>query len=103
MGSQKKMILRREAWDKLPSLGARATQLFSAREVFWYDPPEELPPASPKGIHYEGEGPAYISYVRSQLAKGVKDTGKLRSFIEGLKCCGEAGSKLTDEIKQTLR
>lgn len=105
MDRRKKLVLRRQAWGKLPSLLQDATRMFAAKEVFFYDPPIELPPASPKGIHYKRdprENQYYVDYVEDQLSRGVKDRGILRSFIVGLGVCGPEGRELIEKIKTKI-
>jgi hypothetical protein len=103
VGKRKKLVLRKEAWDKLPSLLQDATTKFMVREVFYFDPPIELPPASPEGIHYRSDDhQQYLDYVREQLGRGVRDRGILRSFIVGLGGCGLEGRELIERIKTKL-
>jgi len=103
VGKRKKLVLRKEAWDKLPSLLQDATTKFMVREVFYFDPPIELPPASPEGIHYRSnDHQQYLDYVREQLGRGVRDRGILRSFIVGLGGCGLEGRELIERIKTKL-
>jgi len=103
VGKRKKLVLRKEAWDKLPSLLQDATTKFMVREVFYFDPPIELPPASPEGIHYRSDDhQQYLDYVSEQLGRGVRDRGILRSFIVGLGGCGLEGRELIERIKTKL-
>lgn len=99
VGEYKKLVLRKEAWSQLPSLLQDFATQFRAQQIFFYDPPQELPPASPKGIHYRSDGHEYLAYVKRQLCKGTKDKGILKSFIVGLGGCGAEGKQLIAEIK----
>jgi len=99
---RKKLILKREAWGKLPGPLQEAAKRFQAKEIYFFDPPIELPPASPKGIHYRSEYHDYIAYVRRCLKKGERRPGILKSFIQGLKGSGEEGKQLIDQIKSKL-
>ena len=105
MDKRKKLVLRREAWNKLPSLLQDATRMFAAKEVYFYDPPIELPPPTPRGIYYKRdprENQYYVDYVRSRLDAGVSERQMLRSFIVGLGACGPEGKQLIELIKTKL-
>ena len=99
---RKKLILKREAWGKLPGPLQEAAKRFQAKEIFFFEPKIELPAASPSGIHYRPNYHEYVAYVRQCLKEGERRPGILKSFIQGLRSTGEEGKHLIDQIKTKL-
>ncbi|MGA0409471.1 MAG: hypothetical protein ACO3PR_15405 [Limisphaerales bacterium] len=100
-----KLILKREAYTQLPPLLQDAVQKFLAKQVFFL---EGHPPLSPAADPIEEtndfaqQNAAYVRYVRKQLDGGERDTGRLKSFMQGLRSCGPDGQALRDQIKTKL-
>ena len=98
-----KRVLAREAWCKLPGfIQVLAKRLYATK--IWF--PQEgytLPPTCPiQEVHDAAEATRYVDYVKTQLDAGERDTGKLRSFQQGLRSCGAPGQQLSETIKKKV-
>ena len=107
MTQLKNKVLARDAWNKLPDLLQQVVREFSIQKIYYPETPYELPPGSPRGIHFHPDDRTdnekdYLSYVRKKLKAGCKDPGQLKSFMQGLRVCGPEGLELIKFIKEKV-
>ena len=88
----------------MPKIMQDFANAFKAKRVLTCIKGTVLPPAfSISETHDSGEAERYLSYVRDLLDANMVDTHKARSFLVGLRACGEEGRELAEWIKKNIR
>jgi hypothetical protein len=96
--------LKREAYKTMPKIMQDFANAFKAKRVLTCIKGTVLPPAfSISETHDPGEAERYLSYVRDLLDANMVDRHKARSFLVGLRACGEEGRELAEWIKKNIK
>ena len=96
--------LKREAYKTMPKIMQDFANAFKAKRVLTCIKGTVLPPAfSISETHDSGEAERYLSYVRDLLDANMVDKHTARSFLVGLRSCGEEGRELAEWIKKNIR
>lgn len=99
-----KRILARNAYHKLPGFLQEFARRFQAQEV-WFPPAgTKLPDTYPCTVSHDSSEPErYLRYVRDLLDANMVDKHKARSFLVGLRSCGQEGKELAECIKKNIK
>ena len=104
MRNQRKRVLRRESWDRLPPELLLATKLFLAKEVFQVEPAPTLcgGTSSPEFKEHKESAKAFLAHARAMLSTTRVEPGVAKSLVAGLHYCGQEGRELAEEIRSKI-
>lgn len=104
MRNQRKRVLRRESWERLPPELLLATKLFIAKEVFQVEPAPTLygGTSSPEFKEHKESAKAFLAHAKVMLNTTRVEPGVAKSLVAGLRYCGQEGRELAEEIRSKI-